>query len=232
MQNSGFAGRGGDKEGVESLEGPGCGRGGGGTAGGGFGGGEAALAVAVLPKEAQGAFVLAAEHDLVTLQELERIGFVGEGAEGLGLDFAVGEAGADDVAGDEFLDQVGFYAADAPEAVLGVGHLHDEVHFGWALRVVLGDVGVAEGDEFFRGLIVEESRLGEEAVFDGVLRGTSLPFGRPGTGGFSGIGAAGGEFALGERTPRPDGCRGLTHGITSGAILAGGAGAFVWRAEK
>lgn len=218
---------------MESLQSLGDGwRGGLAAAGGRLPGGEAALAVAVLPKEAQGAFVLAAEHDLVTLEELERGGFVGEGAEGLGLDFAVGEAGGDDVAGDEFLDEVGFHAADAPEAVLGVGHLHDEVHFGWALRIVFGDVGVTKGDKLIRGFIVEESRLGEKAVFDGVAGGTSLPFWGPGTGGPGGIGAAGGELAFGERTPWPDGCRGLTHEITSGAILARGAGAFVQRAAK
>lgn len=130
---------------------------------------EAAPAVAVFPQQAEGALVLASEHDLVALEEDENGGVVGEAAEGFGLALAGGETEGVEFSFDEVLDEVGFHATDAAEAPLGVGHLHDEVGFGGPLGLVLGEVGVAEGDEFFRRFEVEQGGLGEESVFEGVL---------------------------------------------------------------
>jgi hypothetical protein len=161
-------------------------------------GGEFALAVAVFPKHSQGALVLAAEHHLVALQEVQGVGGVGQRAEGLGLHFAVGQAARGQLAGDEDLEEVGFEAADAAEAELGVGHFHDKVHFGGGLGLILVDVGVAEGDEVFRGFVEEEGGLGEEAVFAGVLGGAGLAFWGSGAGGLLGVGAPGGELFFGK----------------------------------
>lgn len=158
-------------------------------------------AVAELPEHAQGALVLALEHRLVALEELEDVGRVGEGTEGLGLDFAGGEAAGGQVAGDEGLDEVGFDAAEAAEAELGVGHLHDEVGFGGALWGVFGEVGVAEGDKFLGVFVEQEGGLGEEAVFEGVLRGAAFAFRGFGAGGFLRVGAAGGELFFAEPAP-------------------------------
>jgi len=221
-QNRQFAGRGGEQEGVEGLEGGGAGlRRAGGAVLAAFGG-LAAEAVAVLPQMAEGALVLAAEHDLVALEELEDAGGVGEGADGFGLDFAVGEAGGADVAGDELLDKIGFHAADAAEAVLGVGHLHDEVHLGGAFGLVFGEVGVAEGDVVVWGFVVEQGGLGEEAVLEGVPGGAGLAGGGFGAGGAGGVGAPGGELGRGERALRPDvfGFRG--HERTAGGRMGQG----------
>jgi hypothetical protein len=70
------------------------------------------------------------------------------------------------------------------------------VHFGGGLGLILVDVGVAEGDEVFRGFVQEEGGLGEEAVFAGVLGGAGFARGGSGTGGFLGVGAPGGELFL------------------------------------
>lgn len=184
-------------DGLEGLEGF---RGGfeAGLAARGAGGGEPADAVAVLPQESEGALVLAAEHDFVALEKEEDVGGVGEGAEGFRLNFAGGKPPGGEIAGDEFLDEVGFHATDAAEAVLGVGHFHDEVHFGRTLGRVLGEVGVAKGDEVFRRLVVEERSLGEEAVLEGVLGRARLALGGLWTGGLLRIGAPGSQLAFRE----------------------------------
>ena len=169
----------------------------------GFGGccrgGEFALAVAVFPKHAQGALVLAAEHHFVALQQVQGVRGVGQRAERLGLHFAVRQAARGQLARDQDLDEVGFHAADAAEAELGVGHFHDEVHFGGGLGLILVDVGVAEGDEVFRGFVEEEGGLGEEAVFAGVLGGAGFARGGSGTGRLLGVQAPGGELFFGQR---------------------------------
>lgn len=153
-------------------------------------------AVAVFPEGAEGAFVLAAEHDLVALEEVQDVGGIGQGAEGFGLDFAVGEAADGEVAGDEFLDEIRFHTADAAEAVLGIGHLHHEMHFGRSGGLVFGDVGVAEGDEFFGGLVIEERGLGEEPVFQAVAGGAGFAIRGFWTGGFAGVQAPGSELSF------------------------------------
>jgi hypothetical protein len=160
---------------------------------------EFALAVAVFPEHAQGALVLAAEHHFVALQQVQGARGVGQRAERLGLHFAVRQAARGQFARDEDLDQVGFHAADAAEAELGVGHFHDEVHFGGRLGLILIDVGVAEGDEVFGGFVEEEGGLGEEAVFACVLGGAGLARRGSGTGGFLGVRAPGGELFFGQR---------------------------------
>lgn len=189
-------------------------------------------AVAELPEHAQGALVLALEHRLVALEELEDVGGVGEGTKGLGLDFAGGEAAGGQVAGDEGLDEVGFDAAEAAEAELGVGHLHDEVGFGGALRGVFGEVGVAEGDKFLGVFVEQEGGLGEEAVFEGVLRGTGLAFGGFRAGGIPCVGAAGSELLFAEPAPGFGVGRESVHDSASWARLSMERGPRVgWRAE-
>lgn len=112
----------------------------------------AALAVAVLPEEAEGALVLAAEHGFIANEQGEDVAGVGQPPDGLGLALACREAPGVDFGSDDVVDEVGLDAADAAQAPLGVGHFHDEVGFGGALGVELGEVGVAEGDEVVGGL--------------------------------------------------------------------------------
>jgi hypothetical protein len=153
----------------------------------------------VFPKHPQCPLVLAAEHHFVALQQLQGAGGVGQRTERLGLHFAVRQAARGQLARDQDLDQVGFHAADAAEAELGVGHFHHTVHFGGRLGLIFVDVGVAEGDEVFRGFEEEEGGLGEEAVLAGVLGGAGFALGGSGTGGLLGVGAPGGELFIGQR---------------------------------
>jgi hypothetical protein len=153
----------------------------------------------VVPQHPQGALVLAAEHHFVALQKMQRVRGVGQRAERLGLHFAVRQAARGQLARDQDLDRVGFHAADAAETELGVGHFHHEVHFGGGLGLILVDVGVAEGDEVFRGFVEEEGGLGEEAVLAGVLGGAGFALGGSGTGGLLGVQAPGGELFFGQR---------------------------------
>lgn len=109
------------------------------------------------------------EAGVVTVEEFEAAGFVGESAEGEPCGFGEGfvVAGEGEVA-DAFGEAGGF---DGPEALLtpaGEGHAFDEAVFGGGLGFVFGVEGGEEFEEFLVGFAVEDGALGEETVAGGV----------------------------------------------------------------
>jgi hypothetical protein len=163
------------------------------------------LEVAEFLMQAQGGVL---EVALVALEEEERVGggvFVEGSREGCAGGFVGAAAGFE---GEQFALGVA-QAGEFPESV---GELVGEDAGGEGGGVVafldFVAVGVVGGFAF----VGEAGGLGAEAVFEGVEGGDFLAGGGAWAGGFSGVAAVGGEFALGERL--------LAIGFDAGAVSA------------
>ncbi len=149
----------------------------------------------------QGTSVFAAETGLVAVEEMEDLGFVGEGAEGAG---EVGDWGFAVVrrvsvlicsgliycspASAGFLDVFGLF--DAPEAhatPLGYGHDFGLVVFDPGFGLEFGFERDEQRTEAGFGFAFEDERIGEEAVTGGVLRDAEFALGRDRPRGMDGV---------------------------------------------
>jgi hypothetical protein len=137
---------------------------------------------------AEGVVELAIIATLVTAEEV-----------GMAVGVAEGEKRAQSLAGwifagvrialsAGFVDEAGgFERPDAKKAPVGDCHLFDEEELDVVLRVVLGIEGIAESGEASAGFVGEKDGLEEEGFAAGVTASGS-----------GGVGAVGGEFAVGD----------------------------------
>jgi hypothetical protein len=146
--------------------------------------------------------ILAVEAGLVAVEERERGIGAGEGFEGERETVDILEVGEDAVDAalvedDLVFEQGGFDGGVADDAPVGGGELADEVEFGFAFGLEVGEVVVEFGFVLFGGLVREDDGSGGESVLEGIERGGGFAGVGFGAGGFAGVGAGGAGFAVG-----------------------------------
>jgi hypothetical protein len=87
----------------------------------------------------------------------------------------------------------------AVEAPVGGDHFVDEGEFDFVGGMEAVEVGLAEGLEGFLVFMAEDQGFGEQAVFEGVLRGDGFALGSFGAARERAVGAVGSEFLFGCR---------------------------------
>jgi hypothetical protein len=171
------------------------------------------FAVALVVEAAEGAQVLASITGFVAVEQLEGVGFVGQGAEGMGevgygsfpvvslfvhsVGILLAVPGLGVLAFQSFLHVECFLKTPEPHATpVSDGHDVGLDGFDAGLGLKLVFEGIDKGAESGIGFAVENHGVREQAVAGGVLGGASFALGRDGSGGVGGV-AGGGAFPFG-----------------------------------